>query len=191
MIASSHSVKTVQEVGQDFVGDLHTIDKLLEQGHALQVVHISDHSSQPISRVVIYLIFHNYINLLIPRLLEKCQLNLKAKLCSNKKTDVKNIEDGLVELTFINRSFSIAAISQEVIIKVCNLDQSLHLTNINTLQKNVRQFFEQKHVDFPLRGWISQDLPQPYPELIRKFIKFNLKLRWDNDFKLSQITNID
>ena len=38
---------------------------------------------------------------------------------------------------------------------------------------------------------ISQKLPEFYKELIRKFTKFNDDLRWDNDFELSKIANMD
>ena len=38
---------------------------------------------------------------------------------------------------------------------------------------------------------IGQKLPQFSPELMRKFTKFNEKLRWDSDFELSQIANMD
>ena len=38
---------------------------------------------------------------------------------------------------------------------------------------------------------IDQKLPQSYPELMRKFTKFNEKLRSNNDFELNQIANMD
>ena len=38
---------------------------------------------------------------------------------------------------------------------------------------------------------IDQKLPQSYPELMRKFTKFNEKLRSDNDFELNHIANMD
>ena len=34
-------------------------------------------------------------------------------------------------------------------------------------------------------------LPESYPELNWKFIKLNEDLRWDNNFGLSQIANMD
>ena len=38
---------------------------------------------------------------------------------------------------------------------------------------------------------IGQKLPQSYAELMRKFTKFNKKLRWDSDLEISQIANMD
>ena len=38
---------------------------------------------------------------------------------------------------------------------------------------------------------ISQKLPESYSELIRKSTKFNEDLRWDNNYELSLITNMD
>ena len=38
---------------------------------------------------------------------------------------------------------------------------------------------------------IGQKLPDSYPEVMRKFIKFNEKLREDKEFWFSQIANMD
>ena len=39
--------------------------------------------------------------------------------------------------------------------------------------------------------YIGQKLPQSYSELMRNFTKLSEKLRWDNDFELRQIANMD
>ena len=60
------------------------------------------------------------------------------------------------------------------------------------ITKLVLQIFEVKYADFPFRYiYVDQKLTESYLNLIRKFTKFNEDLRWDNNFELSQITNID
>ena len=39
--------------------------------------------------------------------------------------------------------------------------------------------------------YAGQKLPEYYPELIRKFVRLNEDLRWDNNFELNQIVNMD
>ena len=51
------------------------------------------------------------------------------------------------------------------------------------MKRNMLTLYSGTHVD--------QKLPQSYPELIRKFTKFREDLSWDNNFDLSQISNID
>ena len=52
----------------------------------------------------------------------------------------------------------------------------------------MQQIFEENHADFPFSYscW-----PESNPELIRRFSKFNENLRWDNNFELNQIANMD
>ena len=42
-----------------------------------------------------------------------------------------------------------------------------------------------------LGSHIDKKLSQLYPELMRKFTKLNENLRWDNNFELYQIANMD
>ena len=122
----------------------------------------------------------------------KCQLNQKPKLYTNgKKADTKDIEDELVEWILMNRALGIAVTSWEVIIKACKLDESLKLKNINTLQNWCYRFLKRNMLTFRSGTHIGQKLPQSYPELMRKFTKFNEILRSDNDFELNQIANMD
>ena len=53
------------------------------------------------------------------------------------------------------------------------------------------QIFEEKYAYFPFRYSYWPEVTTILPELMRKFTKFNEKLRWDNDFELSQIANMD
>ena len=91
----------------------------------------------------------------------------------------------------MNRALGIAVTSWEVIIKACKLDESLKLKNINTLQNWCYRFLKRNMLTFRSGTHIGQKLPQSYPELMRKFTKFNEILRSDNDFELNQIANMD
>ena len=45
--------------------------------------------------------------------------------------------------------------------------------------------------NFSSGTYVCQKLQESYPELIRKFTKFNEDLRWDNNFEFNQIANMD
>ena len=130
----------------------------------------------------------------IQQLPELTQMSVKSKtktLHKGKNEDTKDIEDELVEWILMNRALGIAVTSWEVIIKACKLDESLKLKNINTLQNWCYRFLKRNMLTFRSGTHIGQKLPQSYPELMRKFTKFNEKLRSDNDFELNQIANMD
>ena len=115
-------------------------------------------------------------------------------LHKGKKVNTKDIEDELVELVewiLMNRSLDNAVTSWEVIIKACSLDENLKQKNVNTLQNWCCRFLKRNMLTFRSGTHVGQKLPEPYPELIRRFTKFNEDLRWDNSFELSQIANMD
>ena len=63
--------------------------------------------------------------------------------------------------------------------------------NANTLQSWCYRFLKRNMLIFSSGTYVVQKQPESYKELIRKFIKFNKHLRWDNNFELIQIANID
>ena len=79
------------------------------------------------------------------QLSELTKVSIKSKtktLHKWKMGNTKNIEDELVEWILMNLSLSIPIISWEVIIKVRDLDESLKLKHVNSLQKRCYRFFE-------------------------------------------------
>ena len=112
-------------------------------------------------------------------------------LHKGKKANTKDIEDELIEWILMNRSLGIAVTSWEVIIKDCSLDESLKLKNVNTQQNWCYKFLKRNMLIFRSGTHVGQKLSESYPELIRRFTKFNEDLRWDNSFELSQIANMD
>ena len=78
-----------------------------------------------------------------------------------------------------------------MIIKVCSLNESLKLKDFNALQNWCYRFLKRNMLTFCLGTHVGQKLSVSFPELIRKLTKLNEDLRWDNNFELSQIANMD
>ena len=127
----------------------------------------------------------------LPELTKVSSKSMTKTLHKDKKANTKDIEDELVEWILMNRSLGIAVTSWEVIIKACSFDESLKLKNVNTLQNWCYRFLKRNMLTFRSGTHVGQKLSESYPELIRRFTKFNEDLRWDNSFELSQIANMD
>ena len=127
----------------------------------------------------------------LPELTKVSSKSMTKTLHKGKMANTKDIEDELVEWILMNRTLGIAVTSWEVIIKACSLDESLKLKNVNTLQNWCYRFLKRNMLNFRSCTHVGQKLPESYPELIRRFTKFNEDLRWDNSFELSQIANMN
>ena len=70
----------------------------------------------------------------LPELAKVSYKSMNKTLHKWKKANTKEIEDELVEWILMNRLLGIPVTSCELIIKICSLDESLKLKNVNILQ---------------------------------------------------------